>query len=146
MIGLFMLCINPFVGLINLGLTNGLTSLGTTSRLLLSVVLASDDVHRHGRPLQQGGVCIRNCPCSCRRKYLDHWRAVMIGGMVPPIAIALSTTFHKKKWTAGELKSGPVNYVMGLCFITEGAIPYASSRSAESHSQLYGRIGGWQVP
>ena len=53
--------------------------------------------------------------------------AVMIGGMVPPIAIALSTTFNKNKWTAQELKSGPVNYLMGLCFITEGAIPYAAS-------------------
>ena len=51
----------------------------------------------------------------------------MIGGMVPPIAIALSTTFNKKKWTKEELKSGPVNYLMGLCFITEGAIPYAAS-------------------
>ena len=53
--------------------------------------------------------------------------AVMIGGMVPPIAIALSTTFNKKKWNKEELKSGPVNYLMGLCFITEGAIPYAAS-------------------
>ena len=59
----------------------------------------------------------------------DTWimAAVMIGGMVPPIAIALSTTFNKKKWTAEELKSGPVNYLMGLCFVTEGAIPYAAS-------------------
>ena len=59
----------------------------------------------------------------------DTWimAAVMIGGMVPPIAIALSTTFNKKKWTKEELKSGPVNYAMGLCFITEGAIPYAAS-------------------
>ena len=53
--------------------------------------------------------------------------AVMIGGMVPPIAIALATTFFKDRWTKEELKSGPVNYLMGLCFITEGAIPYAAS-------------------
>ena len=53
--------------------------------------------------------------------------AVMIGGMVPPIAIALCATFFKKKWTATELKSAPVNYIMGLCFITEGAIPYAAA-------------------
>ena len=53
--------------------------------------------------------------------------AVMIGGMVPPTAIALSTTFAKKKWTDEELKNGPVNYLMGLCFITEGAIPYAAA-------------------
>ena len=52
--------------------------------------------------------------------------AVMIGGMVPPIAIALSTTFFKSKWSDEERKSGPVNYIMGLSFITEGAIPYAA--------------------
>ncbi len=52
--------------------------------------------------------------------------AVMIGGMVPPIAIALSTTFFRNKWSEEERKSGPVNYIMGLSFITEGAIPYAA--------------------
>ena len=59
----------------------------------------------------------------------NYWimAAVMIGGMVPPIAIAIATTFFKNRWTKEELKSGPVNYVMGLCFITEGAIPYAAS-------------------
>jgi PTS system fructose-specific IIC component len=53
--------------------------------------------------------------------------AVMVGGMVPPIAIALSTIIHKKKYTEAERKSGPVNFIMGLCFITEGAIPYAAA-------------------
>jgi PTS system fructose-specific IIC component len=53
--------------------------------------------------------------------------AVMIGGMVPPIAIALSTIIFKKKYTEAERKSGPVNFIMGLCFITEGAIPYAAA-------------------
>jgi PTS system fructose-specific IIC component len=57
----------------------------------------------------------------------DVMAAVMIGGMIPPIAIALSTTFFKNRWTNNELKSGPVNYIMGLCFITEGAIPYAAA-------------------
>ena len=57
----------------------------------------------------------------------DIMAAVMIGGMVPPIAIALSTTFFKDKWTADERKNGIVNYVMGLSFITEGAIPYAAT-------------------
>lgn len=52
--------------------------------------------------------------------------AVMIGGMVPPIAIALSNTFFKNRWTDEERKNAPVNYVMGLSFITEGAIPYAA--------------------
>ena len=53
--------------------------------------------------------------------------SVMIGGMVPPIAIALSTTFFKNRWTVEERKNGVVNYIMGLSFITEGAIPYAAS-------------------
>ena len=57
----------------------------------------------------------------------DIMAAVMIGGMVPPIAIALATTFFKNKFTEEERKSGPVNYIMGLSFITEGAIPFAAS-------------------
>ena len=57
----------------------------------------------------------------------DVMAAVMVGGMVPPIAIALCTTFFKKKFTADERKSGVVNYIMGLCFISEGAIPFAAA-------------------
>ena len=125
MIGLFMLCINPFVGLINLGLTNGLTSLGTTSRLLLSVVLAAMMSIDMGGPFNKAAYVFGTAAVAAGSTWI--MAAVMIGGMVPPIAIALSTTFNKKKWTAGELKSGPVNYVMGLCFITEGAIPYAAA-------------------
>ena len=53
--------------------------------------------------------------------------AVMVGGMVPPIAIALSTTFCPKKWSPDERRNGIVNYVMGLCFVSEGAIPYAAT-------------------
>ncbi|MBR5065371.1 MAG: PTS fructose transporter subunit IIC, partial [Oscillospiraceae bacterium] len=57
----------------------------------------------------------------------DVMAAVMVGGMVPPIAIALSTTFFPKKWTKEERNNGFVNYIMGLCFISEGAIPYAAA-------------------
>ena len=57
----------------------------------------------------------------------DIMAAVMVGGMVPPIAIALSTTFFKSRWTDEERKSGLTNYIMGLSFITEGAIPYAAA-------------------
>lgn len=125
MIGLFMLCVNPFVGLINLGLTNGLTSLGTTSRLLLSIVLAAMMAIDMGGPFNKAAYVFGTAAVASGSTWI--MAAVMIGGMVPPIAIALSTTFNKNKWTAGELKSGPVNYVMGLCFITEGAIPYAAA-------------------
>ena len=65
-----------------------------------------------------------------------YMAAVMVGGMVPPIAIALSTTFCPKKWTADERRNGIVNYVMGLCFVTEGAIPYAAA------DPLRGRCSG----
>ncbi len=57
----------------------------------------------------------------------DVVAAVMVGGMVPPLAIALSTTFFPKKWTPAERRDGVINYVMGLCFISEGAIPYAAA-------------------
>jgi PTS system fructose-specific IIC component len=57
----------------------------------------------------------------------DVMAAVMVGGMIPPLAIALATTFFRKKFTADERKSGLVNYIMGLCFISEGAIPFAAS-------------------
>lgn len=61
----------------------------------------------------------------------------MIGGMVPPIAIALSNTFFKNRWTDEERKNAPVNYVMGLSFITEGAIPYAKRSSASGYPFMY---------
>lgn len=125
MIGLFMLCINPFVGLINLGLTNGLTSLGSTSRILLSIVLAAMMSIDMGGPFNKAAYVFGTAAVAAGSTWI--MAAVMIGGMVPPIAIALSTTFNKKKWNSTELKSGPVNYVMGLCFITEGAIPYAAA-------------------
>lgn len=125
LIGLFMLLINPFVGYINLALSAGLKDLGETSRILLSVVLAAMMATDMGGPFNKAAYVFGTASVATG----DTWimAAVMIGGMVPPIAIALSTTFNKKKWTKEELKSGPVNYAMGLCFITEGAIPYAAS-------------------
>lgn len=125
LIGLFMLIVNPFVGYINLGLSAGLKSLGATSRILLSIVLAAMMAIDMGGPFNKAAYVFGTASVATG----DTWimAAVMIGGMVPPIAIALSTTFNKKKWTKEELKSGPVNYVMGLCFITEGAIPYAAA-------------------
>ncbi len=125
LIGLFMLIVNPFVGYINLGLSAGLKGLGETSRILLSIVLAAMMAIDMGGPFNKAAYVFGTASVATG----DTWimAAVMIGGMVPPIAIALSTTFNKKKWTKEELKSGPVNYVMGLCFITEGAIPYAAA-------------------
>lgn len=125
LMGLIMAGVNPVIGQLNTLLANGLESLGTTSRLLLSIVLAAMMATDMGGPFNKAAYVFGTAAISSG----DTWimAAVMIGGMVPPIAIALSTTFNKKKWTKEELKSGPVNYLMGLCFITEGAIPYAAS-------------------
>ena len=125
LIGLAMLLINPVVGLLNTGLSNLLTSLGSTSKLLLSFVLAAMMAIDMGGPFNKAAYVFGTASIASGNTWI--MAAVMIGGMVPPIAIALSTTFNKKKWTPQEIKSGPVNYLMGLCFITEGAIPYAAS-------------------
>lgn len=125
LIGVFMLAINPFVGYINIGLSNGLSSLGDTSKILLSIVLAAMMAIDMGGPFNKAAYVFGTAAIANGNGWI--MAAVMIGGMIPPIAIALSTTFNKKKWTGEEIKSGPVNYLMGLCFITEGAIPYAAS-------------------
>lgn len=125
LIGVVMLAINPFIGILNLGLSNGLSSLGETSKLLLSIVLAAMMATDMGGPFNKAAYVFGTAAIADGNTWI--MAAVMIGGMVPPIAIALSTTFNKKKWTKEELKNGPVNYLMGLCFITEGAIPYAAA-------------------
>ncbi len=125
LIGVFMLAINPFVGYLNIALSNGLSSLGSASKLLLSIVLAAMMATDMGGPFNKAAYVFGTAAVSDGNTWI--MAAVMIGGMIPPIAIALSTTFDKKKWTNEELKNGPVNYLMGLCFITEGAIPYAAS-------------------
>lgn len=125
LIGLIMSVVNPFIGILNTALSNGLTSLGTTSRILLSVVLAGMMAIDMGGPFNKAAYVFGTAAIADGNTWI--MAAVMIGGMVPPIAIALSTTINKRKWTVAEQKNGPVNYLMGLCFITEGAIPYAAS-------------------
>lgn len=123
--GVIMCLINPVIGVLNTALSNGLASLGETSRLLLSVILAAMMAIDMGGPFNKAAYVFGTAAIADGNTWI--MAAVMIGGMVPPIAIALSTTFNKKKWNSEELKSGPVNYLMGLCFITEGAIPYAAA-------------------
>ena len=125
LIGLFMLVINPVMGVINTAVSNGLSSLGDTSKLLLSIVLAGMMAIDMGGPFNKAAYVFGTAAIADGNTWI--MAAVMIGGMVPPIAIALATTFFKNRWTKSELESGPVNYLMGLCFITEGAIPYAAS-------------------
>ena len=128
LMGLLMCLINPIVGLLNTALSNGLTALGETSRILLSIVLAAMMATDMGGPFNKAAYVFGTAMITDATTAND-WTmaAVLIGGMVPPIAIALATTFFKNRWTEEELKGGPVNYIMGLCFITEGAIPYAAA-------------------
>ncbi len=124
-VGAIMCLINPIIGALNNGLASFLSSLGSSSKLILSIVLAAMMAIDMGGPFNKAAYVFGTAAIANG----DTWimAAVMIGGMIPPIAIAISTTFAKNKWSDEERKSGPVNYLMGLCFITEGAIPYAAS-------------------
>lgn len=125
LVGALMCLINPAIGFLNTAVSNGLSSLGETSQILLSIVLAAMMATDMGGPFNKAAYVFGTAAIADGNTWI--MAAVMIGGMVPPIAIALSTTFAKKLWTEEEIKSGPVNYLMGLCFITEGAIPYAAA-------------------
>ncbi len=124
-IAVVMCAVNPIMGMINTGLTDLLKSMGDTSRVALGVVLGAMMSIDMGGPFNKAAYVFGTAAITSGN--YDIMAAVMIGGMVPPLAIALATTFFKSKFTAEERKSGPVNYLMGLSFITEGAIPYAAS-------------------
>lgn len=137
-IGLFMCAINPVMGWLNTMLNNGLQMLGANPHtiVLLCAILAGMMAIDMGGPFNKAAYVFGTAALTQAAALTDTaaqttcymiMAAVMIGGMVPPIAIALATTFFKKKFTAEERKSGPVNYIMGLSFVTEGAIPYAAA-------------------
>lgn len=125
LIAVLMCAVNPFMGLINTGLTNMLNSMGNTSKVVLGCVLGAMMSIDMGGPFNKAAYVFGTAAITTGG--YDIMAAVMVGGMVPPIAIALSTTFFKNRWTPEECKNGTVNYIMGLSFITEGAIPYAAS-------------------
>ena len=130
LIGLFMCIINPFVGMLNNALYSGLAAMSEGSKVLLGFVVAGMMAIDMGGPFNKAAYLFGTSTLAAADIAAggsDVMAAVMIGGMVPPIAIALATTFFKNRFTSEERKSGPVNYVMGLCFITEGAIPFAAS-------------------
>ncbi|MDR2387709.1 MAG: fructose-specific PTS transporter subunit EIIC [Deltaproteobacteria bacterium] len=124
-VGLIMLSINPIMGLLNSALTTGLNSMGSSSKILLGCILAGMMSIDMGGPFNKAAYVFGTA--SIASGNTDIMAAVMIGGMTPPISIALATTFFKNKFNDVERRSGPVNYIMGLCFITEGAIPYAAA-------------------
>lgn len=127
LIAVVMCAINPFVGWLNTAIFNGLSSMGEVSKVLLGVVLAGMMAIDMGGPFNKAAYVFGTATLTAAAGASDIMAAVMIGGMVPPIAIALATTFFKDRFTKDERKAGPVNYIMGLCFITEGAIPFAAS-------------------
>jgi len=128
LIGLFMCAIDPLMGTINSGLTGMLNSMGSSSKILLGCIVAGMMSIDMGGPINKASYLFGTGMLAGQTEGgFMIMAAVMIGGMVAPIAIALATTLFKNKFTAEERKSGPVNYVMGLCFITEGAIPFAAA-------------------
>ncbi|MDL2300803.1 fructose-specific PTS transporter subunit EIIC [Lachnospiraceae bacterium OttesenSCG-928-D06] len=125
-IGLFMnFAIEPIMGGINTALNNGLTSMGGSSKLILGAILAAMMAIDMGGPFNKAAYVFGTA--SIASGNFDVMAAVMIGGMVPPCAIALATILFKNKFTKEERESGPMNFIMGLAFITEGAIPYAAA-------------------
>ncbi len=124
-IGAVMCGINPVMGMINTAMTNWLNAMGGTSKVLLGAIVAGMMSIDMGGPFNKAAYVFGTAALASGN--YEVMAAVMVGGMVPPIAIALSTTFCPKKWTPDERRNGIVNYVMGLCFVTEGAIPYAAA-------------------
>lgn len=116
--------INPYMGMINDALTAFLNGMGGTSRILLGMLLGGMMSIDMGGPFNKAAYVFGTAQLA--EGNFEVMASVMAGGMVPPIAIALCTTFFKKKFTEKERQSGIVNYVMGLSFITEGAIPFAA--------------------
>ncbi len=123
-IGIFMCLVNPIMIAINAGISSFLNGLGD-ARILLGLLLGGMMAIDMGGPINKAAYLFGLA--SIDMGNYDMMAAVMIGGMVPPLAIALACTFFKDRWTETELKSAPVNYIMGLSFITEGAIPYAAA-------------------
>ena len=131
LVGLFMLLINPIMGALNSWITSLLNSMGGTSKILLGAVLGGMMSVDMGGPINKAAYLFgTGALANANNDDPTGWMimaAVMVGGMVPPIVIALSTTFFPRKWTKEERNNGFVNYIMGLCFISEGAIPYAAA-------------------
>ena len=117
--------VEPVMGGINTALNNGLTSMGGSSKLILGLVLGGMMAIDMGGPFNKASYVFGTAAIASGN--YDVMAAVMIGGKVPPCAIALATLLFKNKFTKEERESGPMNFIMGLAFITEGAIPYAAA-------------------
>ncbi len=125
-IGLLMsYAVEPIMGAINTALNNGLTGMSGSSKIVLGLILGGMMAIDMGGPFNKAAYVFGTA--SIASGNYDVMAAVMIGGMVPPCAIALATMLFPGKFTREERQSGPTNFIMGLAFITEGAIPYAAA-------------------
>lgn len=117
--------VEPPIGALNTAINNGLIGLNGASAVVLGVLLGGMMSVDMGGPVNKAAYVFGTASIAAGN--YNIMAAVMIGGMVPPLAIALATIFFKNKFTAEERKAGPTNFIMGLSFITEGAIPFAAS-------------------
>ncbi|EKQ57413.1 fructose-specific PTS transporter subunit EIIC [Clostridium sp. Maddingley MBC34-26] len=125
LIGVIILFINPAMGAINTGISSALSSMGGTSKILLGIIVGGMMSVDMGGPVNKAAYLFGTA--SLASGNFDIMAAVMAGGMVPPLVIALCTTFFRNKFTEKDRQAGLVNYVMGLSFISEGAIPFAAA-------------------
>lgn len=124
--GIFMtFAVEPVMGGINTALNNGLKAMGGSSKILLGMILGGMMAIDMGGPFNKAAYVFGTAGIAAGN--YDIMAAVMIGGMVPPCAIALASLLFKNKFTKEERESGPTNFIMGLAFITEGAIPFAAA-------------------
>lgn len=125
-IGLLMtFVVEPIMGGINTAMNNGLTSMGGSSKIVLGLILGGMMAIDMGGPFNKAAYVFGTAAIAAGN--YDIMAAVMIGGMTPPCAIALATLLFKNKFTKEERENGPTNFIMGLAFITEGAIPFAAA-------------------
>ena len=125
LIGAFMLLINPYVASINTAINNYLSSMGTANKVLLGAILGGMMAVDLGGPVNKAAYTFGTGMLASGQ--FEIMAAVMAGGMVPPLAVALLATFFPKKIAKKDKQAAYVNYIMGLSFISEGAIPFASA-------------------
>ncbi|MFT8348436.1 fructose-specific PTS transporter subunit EIIC [Clostridium saccharoperbutylacetonicum] len=125
LIGVIILFINPIMGVINTSISGALGSMGGTSKILLGIVLGGMMSVDMGGPVNKAAYLFGTA--SLASGNFDIMAAVMAGGMVPPLVIAICTTVFRNKFTEKDRQAGLVNYIMGLSFISEGAIPFAAA-------------------
>ena len=125
LIGVFMFAVNPAMAALNNAIIGFLNSMGGSSKVLLGCIVGAMMSIDMGGPCNKAAYVFATA--SVASGNYEVMAAVMLGGMIPPLAVALASTVFKNKFTEEERKSGIANYVMGLCFITEGVIPFAAA-------------------